>query len=191
MRIAPEPRPSTSASPRSLPELPDGQVLDDPVLHVLEPVVVGVEDGARLGDVEAVVGAEAHGTSISQSSYVRIHPCSGDCSEVRSSRPSSRSACSRTASGMPGSVDLLAELVGGVFPAAIAELLADRRHLLAEDQLALALLEVLATPRRGCVSFTSISASVSFAQARTISSRASTSIVSRTSTFRSKLRSGE
>ena len=44
-----------------------------------------------------------HGTAISQSRYERIMLASPDCSPMRSSRPSSLSACSRTSSGMPAS----------------------------------------------------------------------------------------
>ena len=44
-----------------------------------------------------------HGTEISQSRYVRIIEDSPLDSPMRSRRPSSRSACSRTASGMPAS----------------------------------------------------------------------------------------
>src|ERR671914_708286 len=44
-----------------------------------------------------------HGTAISQSRYDRIIEASPPCSPMRSSRSSSRSACSRTSSGMPAS----------------------------------------------------------------------------------------
>ena len=42
-------------------QLAHGEVLEDALLHVLEPVVVGVEDARRLGDVEAVLGLDAPG----------------------------------------------------------------------------------------------------------------------------------
>ena len=48
-----------------------------------------------------------HGISIIQSRYVRIQPCSGDCSDVRSRRPSSRRASFSTSSGMPASAIFL------------------------------------------------------------------------------------
>jgi hypothetical protein len=41
------------------PQLAHGEVLDDAVLDVDQPGVVGVEDPARLADVEPVVGADA------------------------------------------------------------------------------------------------------------------------------------
>ena len=64
---------------------------------------------------------------------------SPDCSPIRSKRPSSFSACSRTSSGMPASSILRPVLVGdrGVV---LAELLADRLHLLAQEVLPLLLL---------------------------------------------------
>ena len=58
---------------------------------------------------------------------------------MRSSRATSRSACSRTASGMLGLVDLRPVVLGGG-AVVLAELLADRLHLAAEDVLALLLL---------------------------------------------------
>ena len=57
VRIAPERL--SSAMPRSCAELAHGQVLDDPVLHVLEPGVVGVEHLARVDRVEPLLGALA------------------------------------------------------------------------------------------------------------------------------------
>ncbi|MEZ5321827.1 MAG: hypothetical protein R2698_07115 [Microthrixaceae bacterium] len=40
-------------------ELADRELLDDAVLHVAEPVVVGVEHLARRGEVEVILGAFA------------------------------------------------------------------------------------------------------------------------------------
>ena len=42
-------------------QLAHGEVLEDALLHVLQPVVVGLEDARRLGDVEAVLGLDAPG----------------------------------------------------------------------------------------------------------------------------------
>ena len=75
---------------------------------------------------------------------MRIQPCSGDCSEVRSRRPSSRRASFSDVLGHAGVVDLLAVLLDDVLLAVLAELLADRAHLLAQQELALALLHALA-----------------------------------------------
>ncbi len=58
---------------------------------------------------------------------------------MRSSRPSSFSACSRTSSGMPAS-SILARYSSTTELLVLAELLADRLHLLAQEVLALLLL---------------------------------------------------
>ncbi len=42
-------------------QLPHGEVLDDPVLHVVQPVVVGVQDGLRGLEVEALLGRRLPG----------------------------------------------------------------------------------------------------------------------------------
>ena len=85
-----------------------------------------------------------HGISSTVSSQVRIHPCSGLCSLVRSSRSTSRSTATRTSSGSTSSLELRAVLgdrVVGV--AALAQLLADRGELLAQQELALRLVHAL------------------------------------------------
>src|SRR5207302_8197690 len=48
-------------NPSLLAELADGQVLDDPLLDVLEPGVVGVEQLARVRRVEPLLGPLAPG----------------------------------------------------------------------------------------------------------------------------------
>jgi len=53
---APERRPPTTPRPRSLRPLAHRQVLDDPVLDVIEPGVVLVEDPPCAGDVVGVLG---------------------------------------------------------------------------------------------------------------------------------------
>ena len=59
------------------------------------------------------------------------------------SRSSSRSASFLTSSGMPGGFDLLAELVDLLgLVVALAELLLDRLHLLAQEVLALVLADL-------------------------------------------------
>ena len=79
--------------------LADRQVLDDPVLDVVEPGVVRVEDRARGGDVIGVVGP-----GVPRDLQHRVQPgadpaASGDWSEVRSSLAASLSAASSTFSG--------------------------------------------------------------------------------------------
>ena len=49
--------PPSTVRPRSLAELADREELDDALLHVLETGVVLIEDAARLGEVEVVLGA--------------------------------------------------------------------------------------------------------------------------------------
>ena len=121
-----------------------GQVLDDPVLHVVEAGVVGVEHlaGARRGRSVSSVRT-VHGISRTVSSQVRIQPASGVWSLARSSLPTSRSAASRTFSGQVGGLDAGAVVVGAL-GLVLAELLADRGELLAQQELALALLHALA-----------------------------------------------
>ena len=72
---------------------------------------------------------------------------SPDCSPMRSSRPSSLSACSRTSSGIPAS-SILARYSSTMLRAVLAQLALDRLHLLAQEVLALLLvgagLDVLA-----------------------------------------------
>ena len=77
------------------------------------------------------------------SSQVRIQPDSGLWSLARSSRPTSRSAASRTFSGRSACFDPGAEVVGAV-GFALAEFLADRGQLLAQQELALGLLHAVA-----------------------------------------------
>ena len=71
-------------------------------------------------------------------------------SPIRSKRPSSRSACSRTDSGIPAS-SIFVRYSSTTEPSVLAELLADRLELLAQDVLTLLLLDtfvdVLADPR--------------------------------------------
>ena len=77
------------------------------------------------------------------SSQVRIQPASGEASLARSSLPTSRSAASRTFSGRSARLDA-GPVVGGAVRLVLAELLADRGELLAQQELALGLLQPLA-----------------------------------------------
>ncbi len=58
-----EDRPGAAALHHAEPtfgaQLPHGQVLEDPLLHVLQPVVVLIEDARRLGDVQTVLRPHA------------------------------------------------------------------------------------------------------------------------------------
>ena len=90
--------------PALLAQLAHGEVLDDAVLDVVEAVVVGVEDLARVrsgrGAPRSACPTAPRPASRGRCGSSRTP---GDCSPMRSSRSSSRSACSRTASGMPAS----------------------------------------------------------------------------------------
>ena len=87
--------------------------------------------------------ATFHGISSTVSSQVRIQPDSGEASLARSSRPTSRRAASRTLSGRSACLDPGA-VVARAVRLVLAELLADRGELLAQQELALALLDALA-----------------------------------------------
>ena len=137
VRIAPE-RLSGSI-PRSCAQLAHGQVLDDAVLDVLEAGVVGVEDLARVRGIEPLVRA--------------LRPRHGD--EPVEVRADHRGLAARLAHplepvelalglladgvGHPGLGDLRPVLLDDR-RVVLAELLADRVHLLAQDVLALLLL---------------------------------------------------
>ena len=121
----------------------DGEVLDDPLLDLVEAVVVGVQHLAGAGDVVAVVG--------------RARPRQLEHGVEPGADPGGLGVL---LAGPLELVDLpeqrLAHVVGhlgGLHPAAVvvgalglalAELLADRRELLAEQELALGLLHPLA-----------------------------------------------
>ncbi len=69
--------------------------------------------------------------------------CSAEADGMRSSRPSSRSAATANLLGGVGLLDLAPQLLDlGLLVVGLAELLADGLELLAQEELALALLEV-------------------------------------------------
>ncbi len=77
----------------------DREVLHDPLLDLVEAVVVGVEHGPGGEHVVDVLGGDPHGSSRTVSSQVRIQAASGFCSLERSSLSTSFSAAARTCSG--------------------------------------------------------------------------------------------
>ena len=83
-----------------------------------------------------------HGISKMRSSHVRIQACSGDCWLVRSSRSISLATALDAFSGSCGLGQLGAVLLDDVV-VALAELLADRGELLAQQVLALLLVHAL------------------------------------------------
>ena len=130
-----------------LAELADGQVLDDAVLDVLEPGVVGVEHLARVDGVEPLLGAlrPRHGEEPVEvgADHRRLRALVAHPLEPRGLALGLLADLLRHA----GLGDLRAVVLGDG-RVVLAELLADRLHLLAQDVLALllggALLDVVA-----------------------------------------------
>ena len=121
---------------------PHGQVLEDPVLHLLEVVVVGVEDLAGVLDVE-VVGGRLRPRQVDQPLQV------GADDAVLGRRRGQALEPRELALGGPlrvlgqlGRLDPLAQLVDlGLGLVLLAELALDRLQLLAQVVLALTLLD--------------------------------------------------
>ena len=125
-------------------ELADGEELEDPVLHVLQGVVVLVEDPLRLDDVEVLL-APRRPRQLRHELEVAPH----DLGFHRLAREALEL--------LPLPVDLLADLLGQdervellleavqvvAVVLALSQLLLDRLQLLAEEHLALAVAELL------------------------------------------------
>ena len=126
--------------PALLAELRDRDVLDDPVLDVLEPVVVRVEHLTRKHGVETLVGAVAprHGEQPIEVAANRLRL--GGALAHPLEPPELTLGLLAHGLGHLGLGDLRPELVGHrAF--VVAELLADRLDLAAQEELALLLLE--------------------------------------------------
>ena len=128
---------------RILLELRDGEVLDDSLLHLVEVVVVLVEDLARPVEIE-VVGRRHAPRQRREPVEVRA-----DHAVLRSGRRKALEACQLAVGGLPyvvGKVECvepLPQLVRvGLLGIALAELLLDRLQLLPEEELALSFLEL-------------------------------------------------
>ena len=126
-------------------ELAHGQVLEDALLHLLEVVVIGVEDLARLIEVEPVLGPLAT-TAARPATRGR---CAARCTRPTTAPSASgaRAACAPSSRRRPASRAALifssnASRSLGVL--ALAELVLDRLQLLAQHRLALVLRELLA-----------------------------------------------
>ena len=128
-------------------QLAHGQVLEDALLHVLQTVVVGVEDARRLGDVEPVLGLDAPG-ELEHGVEPGADPARSRGSGrwcARACRPRARPPCGRARAGhatraWPGSRrGRRRRLVARE----LAELLADGLELAAQEELALRLLHAL------------------------------------------------
>ena len=118
-------------------ELAHGEELEDALLHALEPVVVGIEHAARLGQVELVLGLDAPGqlrhpleVGADQVSVGRVLRQRGQPLELPVG------LCQRLLGQIRG-VDLLAQLVHLAQPrVALPELLLDLAHPAAQHALA-------------------------------------------------------
>ena len=130
-----------------LPQLAHREQLHDPLLHLVEAGVVGIERGARRVDVELVGGAlgprETEDRVEPTLDPPALHVLLGHAlepAELLAQRP-------HHLVGDPGGfegVDAVAVVVHGLAVVLVAELLADGLHLPAQDVLALLLVEPVA-----------------------------------------------
>src|SRR5205085_1684530 len=128
------------AEPALLTELAHGEVLEDAVLHVLEARVVGVEDATRLGDVQVVLAPRVprklgHPVEVGADPAVLRRLLGGALQPAELTLRLLAHVLRHA-----GFRDLLAVLLDDVLFGVLAELLADRLHLLTEEELALVLL---------------------------------------------------
>ena len=125
-------------------ELAHGEVLEDAPLDLVEAEVVLVEDAARLGDVDRLLLGQRPRQLDQPVEIGADHAVFGRpppaCAR---SRRSSLRACSSTSSGISALAIALLELghLRALPSSPLAELPLDRRHLLAQQHLALALVE--------------------------------------------------
>ena len=130
--------------PPLLAELADGQVLDDAVLHVRQAGVVLVEDPARVGDVQVVLGPDAP-RDLGHPVQVGADPAVLGRLLGHLLQPAELAlGLAQRALGHARFLDLPPVLGDDVSAAFLAELLLDRVHLLPEQVLALGLLHPLA-----------------------------------------------
>ena len=124
-------------------QLCDGEVFDDPVLDLLQVEVVLVEDLARVGEVEVVLGGLRPGQ--------REDPVDVGANDAVLGRGGGEALepGQLAVDGLPrvlgqaGRLDPLTQLADlCLLGVALAELLLDRLHLLAQEELALALLHL-------------------------------------------------
>ena len=123
-------------------QLLDGDVLDDPVLDVVEARVVGVEDLARVHGVEAILGALAprHGDQPVQVGPDHVALAAALAHALQA--PELALGLLAHLVGHAGVLDLLAVLVDDR-AVVLAELAADGLHLLAQHVLALLLADAV------------------------------------------------
>ena len=124
-------------------ERPDGEVLEDPLLDLLEAVVVLVEDPGGFLDVELVVGRRVPGQA---DQPVDVRPDDADLG--RGGRDPAHPVDFLDRPGLDlvghaGGFDLVAKLVDlGLLRVVLAQLALDRLELLAQDVLALGLVHL-------------------------------------------------
>ena len=125
-------------------QLRDGEVLDDPLLDLLEVEVVLVQHFARVRRGRGCPrSSSSQGRERIQSRYVRMTPYSAAAGGGARAAPARGRRPCASSSGRSARVDPLAQLARSR-PArvALAELLLDRLQLLAQEVLALALLHL-------------------------------------------------
>ena len=124
-------------------QLRDGEVLDDPFLHLVEVEVVLVEDAPRLLEVEVVLG---HLVPRQRDDPVQVRADDAVLGRRRGQLLQPGELALRCLADILGQLqlgELRAELVHlGLLLVALAELLLDRLQLLAQEVLALALLHL-------------------------------------------------
>ena len=166
----------------------DGEVLHDPLLDLVEAVVVGVEHRARRHDVGGVLGRDVprqleHGVEPGPDPRGLGALVAGALELVDLAQQRLAHGVGHVGGLDPGAV------VVGALGLALAELLADRGELLAQQELALALLHALADVLTDLVGDLGLG-EVLAGPLDQVSSRASTSGVSSSSRLRSMERYG-
>ena len=127
-----------------VPQLRDGEVLDDPVLHLLEVEVVRVEHRARVLEVEVVLG-ERRPRQREDPLEVRADDAvlGRGRRQLLEPRELAVGRLAHLLGQLAERVEPLAQLGDlGLLRVALAELLLDRLQLLAQEVLALALLHL-------------------------------------------------
>ena len=123
-------------------ELSHREVLEDPVLDLLQVVVIGIQDLAGVGHVEVVLGADAPGEVDDPLQIGPDHAVFGRGGRQALEAPELAVGLLLRLLGQLGRVDPLAELVDlGLLLVGLAELVLDRLELLAQVVLALSLLD--------------------------------------------------
>ncbi len=125
---------------RLLRKLPHRQELEDPILDVLQAVVVLVQDARGLGNVQLLLGARVPGQLRDRleirADDLRLHRLAADASQPVPLPVDLLAGILREIQSVELRLELLEPVVGGAV--AFAQLLLDRLELLAQVHLALA-----------------------------------------------------